>query len=99
MPPFAICLLVEANALAADSRATSATAMMCVQERVSKEFSSEYRALLGARIGLKFMSVPLFIYFFVDLLLLFLAILLLELHRLASTQVLGLPDRSPAAVG
>jgi hypothetical protein len=37
MPWFAICLLGEANALAADISATSAMAVMRLLKRVSKE--------------------------------------------------------------
>src|SRR6476661_6889488 len=55
MPWLAICRLGEANALAVDNRATSAKAVMRVLKRVSKEFSAECRALLGARVGLEFM--------------------------------------------
>jgi hypothetical protein len=55
MPWLAICLLGEANALAADNNATSAMAVMLVLKRVSKEFSSDCRALLWARVGLEFM--------------------------------------------
>ena len=44
----------EANALAADNSATSAMAVIRVLKRVSKELFSDCRALLGARVGLKF---------------------------------------------
>ncbi len=53
MPCLPICTLVPAKALLTDSRVASATPTKRVQERVSKDFSSECRALPG-RIGLMF---------------------------------------------
>jgi hypothetical protein len=49
----AICTLGDANALAAESRVTSDAAITRVQQRLSKE--NDGRALLGARLRLKFM--------------------------------------------
>src|SRR5258708_35611324 len=96
MPCLPICTLVPAKALLTDSRVASATPTKRVQERVSKDFSFECRALPG-RIGLM-------VIFGSSLLLFFSAgslptCLLDALQGCQSARVCGLPDRGPTAAG